>query len=124
MDDGQASPTAKSEGHDLSTASPHTTIGDGGPNGRGAEKGDLDGAEGGQPKAKRRRVAVACKSCRYRKSRVSCVVFLSVRRLDCFMLVCFITIPPGILDIWERFLDIHVLTSAIPLSLAAAVPAF
>lgn len=73
MDDGQASPTAKSEAHDLSTASPHTTVGDGGPNGRngGAEKGDADGAEGGQPKAKRRRVAVACKSCRYRKSRVS-----------------------------------------------------
>ena len=76
MEDEQGSPTAKSEGlHDLSTASPHTTVGDGGPFPRAgsgaADRGEGEGtADGGAPKAKRRRVAVACKSCRYRKSRV------------------------------------------------------
>ena len=66
-DDGQASPT-KSEGgaaaHDVSTASPHTTVGDGtAANGRASlagEKSEVDAD--GAPKAKRRRVAVACKS--------------------------------------------------------------
>jgi hypothetical protein len=70
-----ASPTAKSE-----LPSPQTTFGDG-------ERGEQEdeGGANGQPKAKRRRVAVACKSCRYRKSRVSCFVlcgFLSAGCLD------------------------------------------
>lgn len=101
MDDGQPSPTAKSEVHDLSTASPHTTIGDGSSNSRGGDKGDIDGE--GQPKAKRRRVAVACKSCRYRKSRV-CVVHLSASGVWtlAFMLVCFTT-QPGILEFMGFF---------------------
>jgi hypothetical protein len=73
MDDGslhsQASPTTKGEGHELTT-SPYIATGDAAnaTPARGGGDGTIEGVE--QPKAKRRRVAVACKSCRYRKSRV------------------------------------------------------